>query len=501
MPTPSLKRNIVANYSSQIFTITVSILTLPKLIAIMGAEAYGLVAFFMLMQSWLMLLDLGMSPTLTREISRYNGGALSGSDLLRFFHFLKKIFIGLSLLIFIVIAGLSDVIASSWLKTQLIDHRTLVYCVVLMAAILAIRWVTSIYKAVVTGFEKLVWLSIFNSGIAALRFLGVFIVLLYVDKSPMFFFSYQLIVGIIEIVLIIRYAHKLLPLKSQTADIKSTPLKALLGFSMTIAFTSAVWVIVTQTDKLILSKLLTLSEFGYYALAVQLASGISLIASPISSAILPRLTRFEAESKHNELIALYRQCTQMVTIICGTLALILIFFSNQLLYAWTGSSDLVAHVAPYLRLYAVGNLFLAFAAFPYYLQYAKGNLTLHLYGNLGFIIFLVPSLIFVVNKFGGLGAGYVWIFVNASYLFIYVPFINHKFDPHLNKLWYLNDLLKPLVPGILIALLAYFFIPISGNRFVAFFELSLIALSVLCVCMLSSDKLRGYINIKSLKKS
>ena len=91
------------------------------------------------------------------------------------------------------------------------------------------------------------------------------------------------------------------------------------------------WVLVTQTDKLLLSKLLTLADYGYSTLAILAAGGVSLAIGPISVAIIPRLSRLEATGNESALIHLYRQATQLVVVIAVTVALILTFFSEQVL--------------------------------------------------------------------------------------------------------------------------------------------------------------------------
>ncbi|MCI5140051.1 MAG: hypothetical protein D3922_16960, partial [Candidatus Electrothrix sp. AR1] len=63
----SLKKNIFANYVSQFAQILIGILAMPVYIKYMGAEAYGLVGFYIMLQAWMQLLDLGMTPTLIRE--------------------------------------------------------------------------------------------------------------------------------------------------------------------------------------------------------------------------------------------------------------------------------------------------------------------------------------------------------------------------------------------------------------------------------------------------
>lgn len=485
----SIKKNIIANYVSQIFIVVISIITLPKLIAIVGSETYGLIGFFTLMQSWLMLLDLGMSPTLTREIARFNGGAIQANNLLYFFKIIKKYFILFAIII--LTAGIfgSEFIVTSWLKTKFIPHDTLLKSVWLMSVILAVRWISSIYKSTVIGFEKLVWISIFNSVFAILRFVVVFVLIIN-DPSPIYFFIYQLIVSIIELLVVAIYVKKLLPVYVKINSDDEYPIKGIMKFSLTIAFTSAVWVIITQTDKLILSKLLPLSDYGYYSLAIQVAGAITLLSGPISSAILPRLTALESEGKLNDFISLYRSSTRLTVIIVGTASLILIFFSKQVVFMWTGNIVMVEKVSKYVMLYSIGNFFLAIAAFPYYLQYAKGNLRFHLYGNIVFVTLLIPSLIIVVNHFGGLGAGYVWIAVNTIYLFFWVPFINNYFVKGLNKNWYFNDILKICLPAILVSYFLCSILPLTNNRIYIFLQLCLVGLLIFLVSLIMSGDLR-----------
>lgn len=66
-----LKKNIIANYFGQFYIIIIGIVMVPFYLKYLGAEAYGLVGFFALMQSWMMLLDMGISPTLGREVALY----------------------------------------------------------------------------------------------------------------------------------------------------------------------------------------------------------------------------------------------------------------------------------------------------------------------------------------------------------------------------------------------------------------------------------------------
>src|SRR4051794_27741970 len=65
-----LKANIFANIAGQAWFVAVSILCTPFLIKMLGVEAYGLIAFYTLLQSFMQILDMGMGPTVNREIAQ-----------------------------------------------------------------------------------------------------------------------------------------------------------------------------------------------------------------------------------------------------------------------------------------------------------------------------------------------------------------------------------------------------------------------------------------------
>jgi O-antigen/teichoic acid export membrane protein len=482
----SLKRNVTFNYASQLYIIGISIITLPKLLETVGAEAYGIVGFFSMMQAWLAILDLGMSPTLAREISRYRGGVTPANQLLLLFYKLRGYFLWLGILFLALFLIAAFTISNQWFKADFLSPEVIQWSMVLIALIVVIRWFSGFYKAFINGYEALQWLSSFNALINTLRFVVVFVPL-YFSNSILVFFSYQLLVVCFEWIWLSFKVKILLP-KPESKPMDELEVKKYLQtaikFSLSLAFTSSVWVVVTQMDKLILSKLLALADFGYFTIAVQLAGGITLISGPISSAIIPRMSTLEAEGHQQALIEVYRNATQLIATGVGSIALVLTFFSRHVIYAWSGNAVLVDEASSYLVLYGVGNYLLALSAFPYYLQYAKGNLTFHIWGNIGFVCLLIPSIFYSVTHFGGIGAGYVWLVMNAIYFCIWVPIIHHYFDKTLNVNWYGKDIMKSVLAMALVAYLASLG-PISETNRISIF----IYLIVVFILLLISGSL------------
>jgi len=437
----SLKRNILANYLSQVYVTLIGIVMLPIYIKYMGAESYGLVGFYAMLQAWFMMLDMGLSPTITRESARYRGGSSTAIDYLRLVRALEGVFFAVALAGGVALFFMAEHLANDWLQASKLPMSEVKTSVQLMSAIIALRWLCGVYRGIISGSERLVWLSGFNSLIASIRFVGVMLVLIYIGVTPTHFFSFQLGVALLELMGLIIFAYHLLP-KVQDGQKLSwdwKPIKPVFKFSLTIAFTTLVMVLVTQTDKLVLSKILTLSEYGYFTLAVVVAGGVTLINGPISAAIMPRMSKLEAEGDHVGLMRVYRSSTQLVAIFAAAASATVLFFAETLLWVWTGDRLLAINTAQILILYGMGNGILAVAAFPYYLQYAKGDLRLHLIGSSIFVVLLIPAIIWAASEYGAIGAGYVWLILNLISFVFWLPFIHRRFEPGLNLKWYLED--------------------------------------------------------------
>jgi O-antigen/teichoic acid export membrane protein len=450
----SLKKNILASYLSQIYVTLVGIAILPLYIKYMGAEAYGLVGFFAMLQAWFNLLDMGLTPTMARETARYRGGATDALSYRRLVRALEGVFLAVTLIGGGVMFAASGYIAADWLRAAQLSIAEIETAVQLMAVTVALRWMCGLYRGAISGSERLVWLGGYNAFIATLRFVGVLPVLIFIGTTPTIFFIYQFGVAVLELAGLLSQAYCLLPPIPQGKRLPWSwaPLKPGLKFSLTIAFTSSVWVMATQTDKLVLSKFLPLAEYGYFTLAVLVAGGVMVISGPISVAIMPRMAKLEAEGDHAGLISVYRQSTQLVAVIAGAASITVSFCAEPLLWAWTGDKVLAHQVAPILILYAIGNGILAVSAFPYYLQYAKGNLRLHLIGNAGFIVLLIPTIIWAASQYGGVGAGYVWLVMNLITFVAWLPLVHRKFEPGLNLNWYIQDV---LIIGLVSAIAGY----------------------------------------------
>jgi len=414
-----------------------------------------------------------MTPTLSRESARYCGGAISVGELRRLLLTIEWLFIAVAVVGSLSLALCSHKIANTWLHAEVLAPFEVQMSIIFMGVVIALRWVGGVFRGAIAGFEKMAWLGCFNSGIATFRFVVVLFVLHSLGARPTVFFGYQAIMAILELALLRWKLYRLIPPTTVKMNTKWTwaSVKPVIVFSASIAFTSSIWVMVTQLDKLVLSKILTLTNYGYFSLAVVVANGVSLLTGPISAALMPRLARLVAAADDAGVILLYREGTQMVAILVMPAAMMLCYFAPEVLFAWTGNWTIASKAGPVLRLYALGNCFLALLGFQYYLQYAKGNLKLHVLGNVILVVALIPTVIWATLRFGSIGAGATWVGVNALFLIFWSPLVHHRFLPGIHAVWLRVDIGYIAIPVVVVGGLINWALVRSGSRIVLGVEL------------------------------
>jgi O-antigen/teichoic acid export membrane protein len=488
----SIKRNLIANYTAQLYTMGVGVVMAPVYLAYMGREAYGLIGFFTVMSAWFQLLDIGMTPTLVRETARFRGGAISVNDLRSFLRALEIFFGAMSIVGGLAIVLLSREIATDWLKVEHLPIGEVKHAIALMGLAIPLRWIAGLYRSVVNGFERQVWLGAYNIIIATLRFIGVLGIFTILAPTPINFFAYQLVLAAVEVGGLAIMTYRLVERRGVTRERFSwKPFRDNLSFSLTIAFTAAVWLTLLQTDRMVLSKTLTLSAYGVFSIAIVAAATISALNGALGQAVMPRLSKYAAENDVPGMVRLYHNATQVTCVIGAPVVAMFAFFAGPILIAWTGKADIAAQATPILMLYAIGNGWASLNAFVYYLQYAKGNLRLHLIGNLLQIILLVPLILIAAKQFGPVGTGFVWAASNALYFLAFVPVVHARFLPGIHVKWLLRDIFLIAAPVTAAAGALAYVLPWPHNRWLTLSEAVTVGIFLLAVAGASSAVVRA----------
>lgn len=419
------KKNLIANYVGQGWVAVVGLVFIPVYVNRLGVEAYGLIGFYVVLQSWLAVLDLGITPTMTREAARFSQGEEALGKFAELFRSVELLVFAIAVSIAIAIWLFSEAIANFWLRTSALPVDRIAQVIAIMAFVVALRFCEGIYRGVLYGRERLLLYNSVYAVLSTIRYGGAAIAVTAIPTIEVFFL-WQAAVAVLSVAVLRWVAYRAL---SRTASPVGFSLDALLRvhrFAGGMSITAVLGLVFTQLDKLILTRLVDLDVFGVYMLATAVAGILPVLASPSASAYFPRLSRAVAERDSMAERRLFFSGVQVVSIFSAPVLAVCVLLGYELIFAWTGDRDVAADVALVLGFIAAGTYCNAVMQIPFMLQLAHGWTTLSVRVNLLGIIVLVPMVYFGVQFYGALGAAAAWAVANLLVLVLAVAIMHQR---------------------------------------------------------------------------
>ena len=460
----TLQKNVIANYIGKIWSGGLNILLIPIYIKFLGIEAYGLVGFFASLSSVLGILDLGIGATLNREIAKFSTYDESIKNQRNLVKTLGVVYWVIALLAFLIVFFSASFISESWLNNKVLDPASSKFSIQMMAISIALNFPVSLYQGGLMGMQKQILVNKIQMFVSTFRNLGVIPVLLFIKPTIEIFFIWQVISSMLSMFIFYFSIWRLLPKDFGGGYFYFSIIKNIWRYAAAVSGGAIIGIVLSQLDKIILSKTLSLESFGYYNIASNLASSIWFIIIPFNSALFPKLVELHTKDNIEELKKVFHKGTQFLGLIIYPICLVLIFFSHQILNIWTSNEVIADNSYQIVSLLVLGILFNGIVSLPMNLALASGWASLVTYTNLIQSVFIVPSILILVKYYGGLGAALAWVLMNSTYLFFMAPHFFKKMLINEKKKWYLVDLLLPFIFSFTFMLLAKFLTPNCLNN-------------------------------------
>ncbi len=481
-----LRRNLIANFVGQGWAAVMGLAFVPLYIKYIGIESYGLIGVFAIIQAWLALLDMGLVPALSREMSRFTGGGHSVDSIWTLLRSVETLLLGVAVVFVLMVYAFSGWVSSGWLNAEKLSPDIVRNAVLIMGVVAALRLLENIYKSSLIGLQHQLIFNVVNSSLATLRGAGAVAVLAWYSPTVLAFFAWQAIVSVVSVIVMVLIVYRYMPVSNRPSRFSMASLKDIGGFAGGVAGVTFLALLLTQVDKVLLSKLLPLSEFGYYSLAALLANGLFLVVGPINQAFFPRFSELYSRKLQVELADAFHLGAQLVTVIFGTGAVLLICFSEFVLSIWTHDAELARNVAPLVSILSLGSLLNGLLWIPYQMQLAHGWTGLAVRVNLIAVVLIVPAIIWVTPRYGSVGVAWVWVLLNTGYLLAGMHFMFRKIMCEEKWRWYIDDIFFPVFLGGMAAYVLKYFLSTIG--LLSFFAT---ACFVFFVFILSASRVRA----------
>lgn len=452
-----IKKNIIANFSGKFYQALLSLALVPLYINFLGVESYGMIGIFTMLQAISFLFDIGLGATVTRELARLSTIRDKAGEMRDLTRTLEIIYWCLACFIGLIIIICSSLIADYWVNPEHLKSRSIERTVKLIAIAISLQWPVSFYTGALQGLQRQVLNNIIGVAVNTFRGLGSIMILWQVSASIEAFFLWQILAAIVNVVILAFFLWRKMPPGKEKPVFNLNLLAGVWRFAIGMSGISILATILTQADKIIVSKMVSLEMFGYYSLAGVVSLSLFNIISPIFSAVYPRLIELVHHADQEILGKFYHQSCQLMAVLVFPVATVLALFSYEILLVWTQNPITAQNTYLLLSIMVVTTSITAVLQIPYGLQLAYGWTSLVFSMNLLSVILIVPLMIFLTVQFNAVGGAIATVILNLIYVFIEIPILHKRLLVNEKWRWYWKDLILPISASLVIAGIARFF--------------------------------------------
>ena len=459
-----LKKNITANFLGQTISTGIGFVFIPIYINYLGVEAYGLIGIFSLVTAWLSLLDAGLSSALAREMALFSAGKHTPHSIRTLLKSIEWFFIVIVVLIGLMLLPASDWISLKWINSTSISHKVVKKSIFLMGFMFSIKFFESIYKNTFSGLQYQVAINRYEIVVSILRALGSVLLLKYISPNILLFFIWQAVLSLLYALFLKFQINKRLPQSDSPVSYSFASLLSIKSFAGGMFILVFLSLFQTQIDKVFLSKILSLEDFGFYSLSFTAAGALMIFTSPVSQALYPRMNQLFQLGEFTEFKFLYHIGNQIILILLGSATFTMVFFPKLFLFFWTNNYLITDNSYVILSTASLGFFFSGINTMSFSIL-----LTFSWMKKITLIKFLtvlinIPLLLYFVPIFGSQAAAIIWVIISLINLLLTVWMV-FKTPVHIKfREWLFNDILYPLLPIILILSITKKIIPDIVSR-------------------------------------
>ncbi len=313
---------------------------------------FSIIAFFSLL---MLFVDLGVEPSAAKAIVELR--LAKKYDTIRSLLFsVLSIQFFLSVLVFFIVF-----FSASWLAENYFHIPSATHYIQLLGLWFLTIPLSTFLSYTLLGFEKTTWYT-------ALDFFRMFFLL--VIGMILFFFNYDIYAAIlayatINIVLFclyLPYIFSFFPrLFQHQFTLNTKRLWMIFSYGFIMAFTAFGWLLITQTDTLVLTYLTSMDAVGLYNVALPISLFLLFFTRPVTIVYYPHITALAAEKKFSELAESISLAYKYLFILLLPVALCFMLFSKEIISMLFSTDFVAAGLA--LAILSFGTLFYGFAMF------------------------------------------------------------------------------------------------------------------------------------------
>ena len=424
--------NLVSNFFGRVVITLGTYLSTPFLIRMFGLDSFGIISLSLMFFVILTGLDYGITQAVNRYVSGSEDNQIIRNKASKLISYLEIIYFSLFIIIFINLEGISKFVVQNWLQLETVSGSNL-YSKSIFWLILgvSIRWYAGLYRSILFGSERHILANKIDALSLVIAYFFPILINLFYPISLTLFFKIQAGVWVIYFLCYYKKSRdERLRLGIEFLNFSSKGTHLPLDYGIKITAVALLTVGLGNIDKVFVSANLPLADFAVYSICAIFGSAVVLSVSPITTTLMPRISKLWLKNDIDSVKKLYITFTHFAGLMILSSTAILIFNSAYILELWMGL-DLVKPESIYLAsVLTISGLFSGLGYTSNCIQIATGKLSITITLLAASLLIFVILLPLTFNIWGLLGIGFTWLALNLSYFLISLTF---------TCLWILDD--------------------------------------------------------------
>lgn len=458
-------RNVSWNFLGGVSAGVLTILATPVYVSRLGLEGYGILGLWFVAQVMMGLMDAGMGATLIKEFAgarEGESGVRGKRDLLRT---LEVVYWLLALVFGLTGMALAGPIADRWLTTEGLPPSHLRQILQLMAPTLALQFPFVLYSNGLAGLQRHGRMNILQVAGHALRHGGGVLILLW-RPDLRWFFALQVLIALVQTGVARLVTWRLIYHKNHKPTFSFEIINQIRNFSLGMAVTAICGVLLANVDRLALSRLVSASEVGKYALAFTATGLLQLAIQPFYRSYFPVYSGLVADGNEFALRDLYFRSNSLMAMLILPVGVVSAVFAPQLFRAWLGQPDPTSILV--FRWLVLGITCSGLMWLPAAFQQAHGWTQLHSSMIAGALILGTCLLVPAIRLWGTPGATLVWVIHGLSGLTLELWLMHRRLLKGQLVRWLRTTLALPLLVSLVVSSGALAVMPYGLGRWGGF---------------------------------
>lgn len=339
-------RNAASSFLALAWLSLLSMLTIPIYIRLLGVSEWGLVAACASLQILSNFIDAGFSQIVPRWAAQE---AQHPARLRQHVALFRRLYIGLGLAMFGILQASAVYLAHQWFQVPAERADALELAIRIVSFQFLFQFINNLHIGVWHGLQRQVLANARACGFGTLKHAAALLALMASTQQAWVYALAFASVACIEVCANALSVHRMLGNEASSAPDGKVALAPLLKEVSVLSGGILVGLLVSQLDRIILSRTVDVASFGVYTVVATLALAFLQLQAPVTRAFFPLIVR---DIQHYGQVSMANMKKMLLgTVLCCTLpALTASAFAPLILTLWLHDAEVVTMGTTPLRL-------------------------------------------------------------------------------------------------------------------------------------------------------